>query len=158
MDRTRMKEFLPNVSLHQHVHAATSTHRGLSQAISHQKYTVKPTATFDEKQVFISGQPSSINLEVRLVQTSPLSHRGPKTRAGQWGALQQMELLDPKRLWKPKAWRHRAGTPPGAQVLSPGSPGDKENQLRSPRVCIPHLIPVLACSRYRACMGQDCTG
>lgn len=62
-----------------------------------------------------------------------MSHKnGPMTRAEQRGALQGMELLDPKKMWIPKAWRHRLGTPPGAQVLSPGSPEDKENQLRSP--------------------------
>lgn len=62
MDRTRTKGFLSNISLGQSAHASTFTHRGLSQAISHQKYTFKPTAIFYEKQVFISNQPNSINL------------------------------------------------------------------------------------------------
>lgn len=89
----------------------------------------------------------------------PLVPQRPRAKAGQGGALQGMELSDPKRMWMLKAWRHSVGTPPGAQVLSPGSPGDKENQLRSlPESAFLALSPVPACSRYGACTGQDCTG
>lgn len=36
--------------------------------------------------------------------------------------------------------------------------GIKKISWDAPRVCIPCFIPVLACSRYGACTGQDCTG
>lgn len=68
-----------------------------------------------------------------------MSHKGPtRSRAGQWGALQgDGAVRPPKGCGCPRL----GSTSPGAQVHSPGSPGDKENQLGCPQSLHSLLYP-----------------